>query len=225
MSPPIRDGSGSSIGSIRLGDGSEISEVRTGAGDVLFSAGPSTVPITSSSTLLAYGSNDSNVYVHDVGSGFALNSTLTQSAVGLRGGVSFSPDNSFIAYGDNNGNVFVHDVGGGFPLNSTLTQAGSRVEGGVSFSPDNSLIAYGDNNGDVFVHDVGSGFALNSTLTDPADLTKTLDFSAGNNFLMASEAFTGSDEIYIYDVPSLALNTSFSAATNTIFSRGSFNSV
>jgi len=37
MSPPIRDGSGSSIGSIRLGDGSEISEVRTGTGDVLFS--------------------------------------------------------------------------------------------------------------------------------------------------------------------------------------------
>jgi len=38
MSPPIRDGSGNSINSIRLGDGSEISEVRTGAGDVLFSA-------------------------------------------------------------------------------------------------------------------------------------------------------------------------------------------
>jgi len=38
MSPPIRDGSGNSIGAIRLGDGSEISEVRTGAGDVLFSA-------------------------------------------------------------------------------------------------------------------------------------------------------------------------------------------
>jgi len=40
MSPPIRDGSGSSIGSIRLGDGSEIAEVRTGAGDVLFNAAP-----------------------------------------------------------------------------------------------------------------------------------------------------------------------------------------
>jgi hypothetical protein len=40
MSPPIRDGSGDSIGAIRLGDGSEIAEVRTGAGDVLFSAGP-----------------------------------------------------------------------------------------------------------------------------------------------------------------------------------------
>jgi len=39
MSPPIRDGSGSSIGSIRLGDGSEISEVRTGAGDVVFDGG------------------------------------------------------------------------------------------------------------------------------------------------------------------------------------------
>jgi len=38
MSPPIRDGSGNSIGSIRLGDGTEISEVRTGAGDVVFSA-------------------------------------------------------------------------------------------------------------------------------------------------------------------------------------------
>jgi len=40
MSPPIREGSGDSIGSIRLGDGSEIAEVRTGAGDVLFSAIP-----------------------------------------------------------------------------------------------------------------------------------------------------------------------------------------
>jgi len=43
MSPPIREGSGDSIGSIRLGDGSEISEVRTGAGDVLFSSGPDAV--------------------------------------------------------------------------------------------------------------------------------------------------------------------------------------
>jgi len=43
MSPPIRDGSGDSIGSIRLGDGSEIAEVRTGAGDVLFSGTPATL--------------------------------------------------------------------------------------------------------------------------------------------------------------------------------------
>jgi len=39
MSPPIRDGSGNSIGSIRLGDGTEIAEVRTGAGDVVFGGG------------------------------------------------------------------------------------------------------------------------------------------------------------------------------------------
>jgi len=217
MSPPIRDGSGNDIGAIRLGDGSEISEVRTGAGDVLFSA--------STGPLLAYGSDDNNVYVHDVGGSFPLNSTLSQAGSSVRGGVSFSPDNSLLAYGSNDNNVYVHDVGGSFPLNSTLTQAGDKVRGGVSFSPDNSLIAYGDDNGDIFVHDVGGSFPLNSTLTDPQDFVKTVDFSAGNNFLMVSEAFTGSDEIFIYDVPSLSLNTSLSAATDDIFSFGSFNSV
>jgi WD40 repeat protein len=95
----------------------------------------------------------------------------------------------------------------------------------VSFSSDNSLIAYGSPDNNVYVHDVGGGFSLNSTLTDPNGDVKTVDFSAGNNFLMVSEAFTGSDEIYIYDVPSLSLNTSFSAATGSIFSSGSFNSV
>jgi len=269
MSPPIRDGSGDSIGSIRLGDGSEISEVRTGAGDVLFSGVFD--PVLGESTLLAYGSDDNNVYVHDVGGSFPLNSTLSQSGGRVESGVSFSPDNSLIAYGEGFGgnnnvyvhdvgggfalnstlsqagdlirgvsfspdnsliayggddqNVYVHDVGGSFPLNSTLSQAGGGIRSGVSFSPDNSLIAYGDDNGDIFVHDVGGSFPLNSTLTDPGGFVRTVDFSAGNNFLMVSEGFTGSDEIYIYDVPSLSLNTSFSAATDTILSRGSFNSV
>jgi len=218
MSPPIRDGSGDSIGSIRLGDGSEISEVRTGAGDVLFSG-------LGESTLLAYGSEDQDVYVHDVGGSFPLNSTLTQAGDNVRGGPSFSPDNSLLAYGSEDQDVYVHDVGGSFPLNSTLTQAGDRVQGSPSFSPDNSLIAYGDDNGDIFVHDVGGGFPLNSTLTDPNKDIRTVDFSAGNNFLMVSEGFTGSDEMFIYDVPSLTLNTSFSAATGAIFSFGSFNSV
>jgi WD40 repeat protein len=162
--------------------------------------------------------------VHDVGGGFPLNSTLSQAGDTVRG-VSFSPDNSLLAYGSNDQNVYVHDVGGSFSLNSTLSQAGSSIFSDVSFSPDNSLLAYCDDSGDIFVHDVGGSFPLNSTLTDPGGLVKTLDFSAGNNFLMASEAFTGSDEIYIYDVPSLSLNTSFSAATDAIFSRGSFNSV
>jgi WD40 repeat protein len=100
MSPPIRDGSGDSIGSIRLGDGSEISEVRTGAGDVLFSG-------LGESTLLAYGSDDNNVYVHDVGGGFPLNTTLTQAGDRVQGGVSFSPDNSLIAYGSRDNNVIM----------------------------------------------------------------------------------------------------------------------
>jgi len=60
MSPPIRDGSGSSIGSIRLGDGSEISEVRTGAGDVLFSASaiPDSVVSRPSDGSTSTGRND-----------------------------------------------------------------------------------------------------------------------------------------------------------------------
>jgi len=218
MSPPIRDGSGNSIGAIRLGDGSEISEVRTDAGDVLFSA-------VSESTLLAYGTRDNNVYVHDVGGGFPLNTTLSQAGDFVQGGVSFSPDNSLLAYGSSDSNVYLHDVGGGFPLNTTLTQAGNRVRSGVSFSPDNSLLAYGDINGDIFVHDMGGGFSLNATLTDPAGDVKTVDFSAGNNFLMVSEGFQFPDEIFIYDVPSLSLNTSLTAASGNIFSFGSFNSV
>jgi len=138
---------------------------------------------------------------------------------------SAGPESTLLAYGSDDTDVYVHDVGGSFPLNTTLSQAGDVVQGGVSFSPDNSLIAYGDNNGDIFVHDVGGGFPLNSTLTDAGGNVRTVDFSAGNNFLMVSEGFTGSDEIFIYDVPSLTLNTSFSAATDAIFSRGSFNSV
>jgi len=50
MSPPIRDGSGNSIGSIRLGDGSEMAEVRTGAGDVLFGAITAPDPVTDFTT-------------------------------------------------------------------------------------------------------------------------------------------------------------------------------
>jgi len=164
------------------------------------------------------------VYVHDVGGSFSLNSTLTQAGNFVQSGPSFSPDNSLLAYGSSDNNVYVHDVGGSFSLNSTLTQAGNSVRG-VSFSPDNSLIAYGSDDGDIFAHDVAGGFALNSTLTDPNGAVKTVDFSAGNNFLMVSEGFSGSDEIYIYDVPSLSLNSSFSAAADTIFSSGSFNSV
>jgi len=168
MSPPIRDGSGDSIGSIRLGDGSEISEVRTGAGDVLFSGFPSDL----GSTLLAYGSDD-NVYVHDVSSGFPLNSTLSQAGSRVRGGVSFSPDNSLLAYGEGfggNDNVYVHDVGGGFPLNSTLTDPGGTVKT-VDFSAGNNFLMVSEGftgSDEIFIYDVPS-LSLNTSFSAATD--------------------------------------------------------
>jgi len=62
MSPPIREGSGSSIGSIRLGDGSEIAEVRTGAGDVLFSA----IPDAPNNAIHQYHVSSFNASVGDI---------------------------------------------------------------------------------------------------------------------------------------------------------------
>jgi hypothetical protein len=58
MSPPIRDGSGNSIGSIRLGDGSEIAEVRTGAGDVLFSGLPASAIIQYDASAESFADGD-----------------------------------------------------------------------------------------------------------------------------------------------------------------------
>jgi len=74
MSPPIREGSGDSIGSIRLGDGTEISEVRTGAGDVLFSG--SAIPDTSmfSSPIYQYYAGDAGY--NDGDSGVSLPEVL-----------------------------------------------------------------------------------------------------------------------------------------------------
>jgi len=84
MSPPIRDGSGSSIGSIRLGDGSEISEVRTGAGDVVFN--PVSVP--DSENLQArydFSAEDGSTPVADLtGNGY----DLTGSYSGVSGSIN-----------------------------------------------------------------------------------------------------------------------------------------
>jgi hypothetical protein len=98
MSPPIRDGSGSSIGSIRLGDGSEISEVRTGAGDVLFSA--TTIP-------------DSVIYQFDGQnlSGFSNGNTVSQ--LPDESGVTGSATNGSATYASNirNSNAGVQFTG------------------------------------------------------------------------------------------------------------------
>jgi len=100
MSPPIRDGSGSSIGSIRLGDGTEISEVRTGAGDVLFTASP----IPDSADLHAhydFSREDGSTPVEDqTGNGFDLSgsfSGVTESINGVQAG-DFNTDNLTVSF-------------------------------------------------------------------------------------------------------------------------------
>jgi len=102
MSPPIRDGSGSSIGSIRLGDGSEIAEVRTGAGDVLFSA---SIPDSGLNHL--YLSTDVNAPDGETGVDWQPNSETSSSpTLTANGDVEFSSDQV-------NGNpAFVYNDGG-----------------------------------------------------------------------------------------------------------------
>jgi len=89
MSPPIREGSGDNIGSIRLGDGTEIAEVRTGAGDVLFSE----TSIPGSKDLQARydfsASNGSTPVQDQTANGFDLTGTfsgVTRSINGVQAG-------------------------------------------------------------------------------------------------------------------------------------------
>jgi len=79
MSPPIRDGSGDSIGSIRLGDGSEIAEVRTGAGDVLFSA--SAIP---DNLVDSFEDSDISDYSGDTGAYSVISSDSTDGNNALK---------------------------------------------------------------------------------------------------------------------------------------------
>jgi len=99
MSPPIRDGSGSSIGSIRLGDGTEISEVRTGEGDVLFSAGP---PNSLVSRYKFEDNTDTTTATDSVGSNpgtITGASYTTDSEVGSRA-LDFDGSNDTVDVGD-----------------------------------------------------------------------------------------------------------------------------
>jgi len=97
MSPPIRDGSGNSIGSIRLGDGSEISEVRTGAGDVLFAASPDVIErFESANPLSNYngatgGMSITQTNVIDGSNALQFDSTGTDEAIYSSSGLSFFP--------------------------------------------------------------------------------------------------------------------------------------
>jgi WD40 repeat protein len=126
------------------------------------------VSFSPDNAFIAYGSEDDNVYVHDVGGSFPLNSTLSQAGDRVRGGPSFSPDNSLLAYGDDNGDVFVHDVGGGFPLNTTLTASNAGFVKGLEFSNLGNFLAYTttnfSNTNEIVVHEV-PGFAVADRLT------------------------------------------------------------
>jgi len=101
MSPPIRDGSGSSIGSIRLGDGSEISEVRTGAGDVLFSAIPASLVAR-----WTFNSGDiSGTTAEDIVAG-NHNATIDGATTGAPGLATTYSTGEAISYDGSNDRVF-----------------------------------------------------------------------------------------------------------------------
>jgi len=90
MSPPIRDGSGNSIGAIRLGDGSEISEVRTGAGDVLFSG----IPDSAVTQYRAEDENNTSTAIDSVGSNDAALTGTTYTTNSKVGTNALSHDGS-----------------------------------------------------------------------------------------------------------------------------------
>jgi hypothetical protein len=155
MSPPIRDGSGNSIGSIRLGDGSEISEVRTGAGDVLFSAAP---PIP-----------DSDVYYKlDDGDFIADQGTKDLSGSGT---FSFGPDG--VTFGDTSSDYATASTN--FASDNTITMGltitptttfdinnGSVVWAGVSNG--SNAWGFGYDNGDIVIDTTGTSLRFTTDL-------------------------------------------------------------
>jgi len=192
MSPLIRDGSGSSIGSIRLGDGSEIAEVRTGAGDVLFNAAP---PIPNSVIALYDArslslSNGATVAPWGADKGPDLGATgspsyLASSNVSSLPAVSYDGSNDF------------------HTPNSSVTASQpvviyAVVEGdGLSSNKSNTLVDGKGSNGQlVFQHGNGSWvmFAGNA-LKGSSDKTKTLltaVFDGNNSALREDRSQTAS---------------------------------
>jgi len=118
MSPPIRDGSGSSIGSIRLGDGSEIAEVRTGAGDVLFSSGPDVLKIDD------FEDNDIAEYGTKGGAGF---SATTQTNTVKKGNVAVQ-----LSVDGQNGGIASTSGLGTYPDPGAVTRCWIRASGDVN---------------------------------------------------------------------------------------------
>jgi hypothetical protein len=224
MSPPIRDGSGDSIGSIRLGDGSEIAEVRTGAGDVLFSA--TTIP-----DRLIHQFLEDNITVSDGTSGFTwpdnvggddmtvTGATYDESLFGGAGGVS--SDGSDDRGTTSTMGSFGSNLTGtwGFCAGFSTTDTGSNFSG-VRNSSDDTQFLFGANNFG------GSGDTWEISLRDASGDALGVagpDVSDGDNYavLFQKTAVGGdADDIDCYvnsatnEVSTTKTNGSFSDPSN-----------
>jgi len=179
MSPPIRDGSGSSIGSIRLGDGSEIAEVRTGAGDALFRAIPDSEDLNIRTTITEVSGSDGDS-ISSVPDATGNNSDLTGDGVYRVG--AFNSRNA-LEYSAGDSTTDGHQVGlastvsppylVSFVANWTNILVGTGPNGlfGISSNDPNGSITDEDNNsgGNVVVFDgTGSGKRLTVTESNPS---------------------------------------------------------
>jgi len=198
MSPPIRDGSGSSIGSIRLGDGSEIAEVRTGAGDVLFSAA---IPIPASGVARWTFDNA------DTNSGTAIdsfdnnNGTINGATTGVSGANQTHSTNEAYSFDgsddsmtvSHNSNLSLKDFSlacwvnpDTIGLNDSLI--GKRVGGG-----DSNYIFRLKSNGEIGLgyHDTGGSFN--------GDVLSTGTISTGvwSHIIVTHDDSTGQIDFYI----------------------------
>jgi len=195
MSPPIRDGSGNSINSIRLGDGSEISEVRTGAGDVLFSA--SAIP-----------DSVTNQWRMDEGSGTTLNDSVGSSPASLqKTGLWVSDSNSeggfHTDYNDNTDEYWITDSSVGFNGQVTVLQW-VNVDGWPSGTE--RLLYYGEgdgtreNNINLSARDSDTLHLFKregGTFSEPAGLSVS-PLSGGNWYLIAATLDGSNNDINLY---------------------------
>jgi len=218
MSPPIRDGSGNDIGSIRLGDGSEISEVRTGAGDVLFSGSDTIVDDFEDNNLAEY-SGDTGVYSVTQTSPVPNGSFRLEKTTGGKGDIrSSSGLNTYPQRGDEFAFQFI-------PGDSS-SQPGFRFFGTSSSSTyelflnvDKSAFILRDRDGfntlasTSFTYTVGQEYTITIDTATSNDITVTItDESNGSSTtIYATDATYNSTEIAFAD------NQGTGSTTGTVF--------
>jgi len=180
MSPPIRDGSGNSIGAIRLGDGSEVSEVRTGAGDVLFSG--SAIPDSATHQYKLDEGSGSTV-IDSIGSNDLTNSGGTwESDSNAKGGYRISLDGS----NDNINGPSVAEIGNDTAFSIAIT-----------LNPDNFDSTY-----QLFMHqDPDRGNMFTTTFESDGNIKGGVRFSGGSSITAGQSISTGSKQriVYTYD--------------------------